>query len=488
MFERRLKIFLLGLLLATLVLLARAERIQVAHHADYEDKAAKLAVVSIPTETTRGQILDAKGLVLAMDDPCTDACVDYRAIVDPPDKAWVEKMARAKFASQGGKGFSKLPLERQKALEADVCEQINKMWAVLASLDDTGSDAAGTDPQAAIKEIRQDIVNRVSMKRRAVWYQSFIKNQKKVADVPRWIKWLAGNSNDAPDQSNAPASLDDELKPHVILPNISSDAVNYLGKHLDDYPGLVLQPSTRRIYPMKEVACHIVGRLGRATPTEEAAVASLKWYQGKPYSAEDLCGQLGIEKLCEPILRGERGKVIVDKNDDDTVKPMKEFVSGQDVRLTIDAQMQGDFQNMLKHVYPQYAHEQTEPAPGLNMHGAIIVMDVNTNNVLALASNPDFDANATPAQYAALEADRLGAPLRDRATCDQFQPGSTVKPMVGLAAITSGVIKPLEGVECTGYLVLPVLGPDHLPVPSAKIREPRGRCWMASEYPPARIA
>jgi cell division protein FtsI/penicillin-binding protein 2 len=54
--------------------------------------------------------------------------------------------------------------------------------------------------------------------------------------------------------------------------------------------------------------------------------------------------------------------------------------------------------------------------------------------------------------------------------------------MVGLAAITSHVIKPLEGIECTGYLVLPVLGPDHQPIPGARIREPRGRCWVLSEW------
>ena len=450
MFERRLKIFLLGLLLATLGLLVRAAQIQVAGHDQYVETAAKLAEHPTPVETTRGQILDATGkVVLAEDEPCTDACVEYPAIEDPLNPAWVTSTAKSRLLA-AGVSLRKLSAEQRertiKEEESRVVVDVNSMWAELARWYQPGPDDTETDPQTAVDDIRRDIRQQVTIKLRSLWYHNFLLNKHKSDALPRWEKWLAGESNDGPDIGSLPKNLDDVTKAYVILPNINQEAVNALAKESDRFPGLVLQARTLRVYPMNTVACQLLGRLGGVSKREQDA-ANGKLDEWKKYLDGDLIGESGIEKLCEPLLRGSRGEIERDSK-------------GKEVETT---------------------------APGFNMHGAIVLIDVKTSNVIAMASNPDFDANVDSNHYAAMDSDWHSDPRRDRATLDAFEPGSTVKPMVGAAGITSGVLKPLEGIECTGYLVLPVLGPDGRPVigpdgQTQKIREPTGRCWVASEW------
>ncbi len=93
MFERRLKIFLIVIFLMGMVLIGRLFAVQVVNHGYWTKLAAGLLTRPIITETTRGQILDIHGKPLAMDVACTDACVDYRAIMDKPDPNWVSEIA-----------------------------------------------------------------------------------------------------------------------------------------------------------------------------------------------------------------------------------------------------------------------------------------------------------------------------------------------------------------------------------------------------------
>jgi penicillin-binding protein 2 len=106
------------------------------------------------------------------------------------------------------------------------------------------------------------------------------------------------------------------------------------------------------------------------------------------------------------------------------------------------------------------------------MHGAIVVIDVPTGQVRALASYPDYDVNDLAENYDKLVAkeNELDAPLLNRATMTQLEPGSTIKPAVGLGAITTGQIAPTTGIECTGFMV------------SKGHKQPNGRCWVATRW------
>jgi penicillin-binding protein 2 len=477
MFERRLKIFLLFLVLATIVLLSRAVQVQVVDQSYWTQRAAGLLQNTQTTETTRGRILDLNGKVLAVDVPCTDACVDYRAILNPPNPKWVADVVKGRLSSRLGSQFRKMSATQRTALRATETRQVladlETMWQTLAELYQPTDDQE-TDHRAAIEEIRRSIVQRVEMRRRWVWFHNFQRDQAKIADAPEWRKWLSGGSGDGPDIDSFDVKVDEQTQPHVILPALDQQTCNFLGTRLNQFPGLVLSPSKHRLYPMKETACHILGRLSRVSAEDLARAKSDQLDETRMYLPNDQIGREGIEALCEPLLRGARG-MIERRVGDDAIVEQKDFVPGQDVRLTIDADLQTEVQQMLKHIRQKKANgEWATPPPGMDMHGAAVVIDVKTGEVRALASNPGFDLNEFNDNYAALVSDKLNNPLVDRATCDEFEPGSTVKPMVGLGAITQGVLKPLEGIECTGYLVLNVNG--------RKVRQSTGRCWVVSEF------
>src|SRR5437016_987312 len=97
MFERRLKIVLIMLLVVAAALVMRAASIQIIYHSYWNELAEKSLEVPHPVETTRGNIFDCKNRELALDVPCTDACVQYPFLTDPPDPKAVLICARARL-------------------------------------------------------------------------------------------------------------------------------------------------------------------------------------------------------------------------------------------------------------------------------------------------------------------------------------------------------------------------------------------------------
>ncbi len=111
------------------------------------------------------------------------------------------------------------------------------------------------------------------------------------------------------------------------------------------------------------------------------------------------------------------------------------------------------------------------------LHGAAVILDVETNEVRAIASYPTYDANQFESLYNSLLLDDVNRPLMNRATMAQAEPGSTVKTIIGTYGATRGAVGVTEGIECTGYLV----------VPDARTGKPvrlgsTNRCWIASMF------
>ena len=509
MFERRLKIVLGLLVLSGLVLFGRAFTVQVLGR-DQWARAEQRITTRPPelTETTRGRILDVRGTPLAVDTACTDAAVDYRAIVDPPDAKWVSDTAtdrlRMRYGSTFGRGSRTFTAAQRKQMLADASRQVvadvNAMWATLAQLyrpaDPDAAAVAATDPRAALDEVRRGIVRQVEMRRRLLWTLAYHRGEARSAQGGRLLRWLglsagtvagaadAPDAGDGPDVDSFAFTTGEQRASHVVLHALDPDAAAFLGKRLEQFPGLTLRPSTHRFYPLKDVACHLLGQT--AGPTPEQIKQTEADDPARRYEATEAdVGREGVEALCEPLLRGTRGR-IDRRAGDNAVVSRQDFVPGQDVRLSIDADLQARCQGLLKHVV-EYGklgddpHAQITPDGGADMHGAIVVIDVRTNEVRALASNPTFDVNELETRFAALNDDVVNTPLTDRATSDAVEPGSTVKPLLGSAAVTQGTVGPLEGIECTGNMYLPVIAPDGTRT-TRRYRMQGGRCWVVSEY------
>ena len=156
MFERRLKIFLALLVLVTVVLVLRAAHVQVLQKDEWVVKAEKSLERSRPVETVRGRILDHNNKPIAIDRACIDACVDFRALTNPPDPNWIESVALQRIRARLRDKFQSTPrskrVEMLKEEMQRVRSDVDRMWSRLAQV-------SGRDVEE-IEAARDDIVKK----------------------------------------------------------------------------------------------------------------------------------------------------------------------------------------------------------------------------------------------------------------------------------------------------------------------------------------
>ena len=480
MFERRLKIFL-GILSAVVVLLlGRAAQLQVAQGEMWRKEAADSLKKITYIESSRGSILDRTGRELARERACADACVIYYALTPKADDTWLNRLATSRLTARMGDGYKKTPkVERKKLLQQEmesIQADINAMWGKLARI-------AGK-PLDEIERVRQSIFQRVEMRKKYIWYQSYLRAMRIGAGSgsvePRWQRWLSGQGDDAPEIDKFSVTVGEEMQLHVVLHDISLDVQNELRRHPEQFPGLVVRPGQTRHYPYNDVACHILGRIGKVNAEDLANDPyKLDSDNRRKYMPNDDIGRTGLEALAEPSLRGVEGTVVNVNGETTTVPPKP----GENVRTTIDIELQKEIQGFFADATLRVkktddsGRPYVEEVPHQVLHGAAVLLDVKTNQVLALVSYPTYNLNTQEEMFQALNDDETNSPLRNRATESQLEPGSTVKPLVGLAGITAGVVKVTEGIECKGYLELP----DRRSGKMFRLGH-IGRCWVASTY------
>ncbi len=464
MFERRLKIVLVILATMICVLMGRAAQVQILNRAYWKAEAASAMRRTHLVASTRGAIRDRYNNVLAIDKPCIDACVEYPALTHPPDPEFIKRKANERLLNRMGDSYLKLPKPQLQQLREQemnaVKADIDRMWVKLANISGKSVEE--------IQQIREGVIQLVQMRQQYVY-------QKRMEDVLRKlgkeatdggsIKRFLFNDDDAAD-STLHIVVAEQKESHVILRAIDPLTQNELGKDIDRYPGLVLRPGTHREYPYEDVACHLLGTIARV---DEKEVKSTKDDDElRRYWPNDLIGRSGIEALCEPALRGTRGRV--DRVlGDESVLGQLEPKPGQDVTISIDMELQQQIQSAFAHATLRDASGKITEEDAV-LHGAAVVLDVKTDQVLALVSYPTFDLNRFDELFPRLREDTVNQPLRNRATLSQLEPGSTVKPLCGLAGIAQGVVKVNAGIECTGFFKLD----------GRKVSY--GRCWVASMY------
>ena len=201
----------------------------------------------------------------------------------------------------------------------------------------------------------------------------------------------------------------------------------------EELPGVIVEPEHRRHYPYGGMASHQFGYIGKLTPAQKKEQADTGL----------LVGQSGLEKTYDRLLRGVAGKHMLQVNASGMkVKDLgiEEPKPGTDLFLTLDLDAQ------------RAAEEALGPR-----NGAVVAMDPNNGEILALVSHPTYDPNLFPRGINARDWVRLSNdtshPLYNRAVQSVYPPGSTFKIVVALAGLASGVIDPNEQVTCKGYLM-----------------------------------
>jgi penicillin-binding protein 2 len=250
--------------------------------------------------------------------------------------------------------------------------------------------------------------------------------------------------------------------PVTIAYNVSIETVAEIEMRSDELIGISTQESTVRKYPYSTSAAHVIGYMGRITDPDE-----LEKYTALGYENDDLVGISGIETTMESELTGNtterRGTrtVEVDKSAKITrVLDTTSAVDGNDVLLTIDMELQQVAEKALEETvksinekqkgllvtkYDKYAGlRQDLNTIKLAEMGAVVVMDIGTGEVLALANYPSFDLNMfsggiSDENYEMLTKD-TSLPLFNKAISSKAMPGSIFKLATGLAGLMEGVI------------------------------------------------
>ncbi|MBO9716497.1 MAG: penicillin-binding protein 2 [Pseudoxanthomonas sp.] len=204
------------------------------------------------------------------------------------------------------------------------------------------------------------------------------------------------------------------------------------------FPGVELQPYLTRHYPYGDLFAHVIGYVGRV---DEDDLEKL----GEGGAALTHIGKTGIERAYEETLRGQVGYEQIETNVQGRALRTVGRVPahpGADLRLALDAELQ----RAMVAAFGQY-------------EGSAIAMDPRSGEILGMVSLPSYDPNLfvngiSHADYAALN-DNPSRPQFNRLVLGGVAPGSTIKPLIALAGLDSGVRRPEDKVLSTGMFYLP---------------------------------
>lgn len=210
--------------------------------------------------------------------------------------------------------------------------------------------------------------------------------------------------------------------------------------------GVTIQPTTARQYNT-DYAAHLLGRVGLMDADEWAKYKTVDLDKDgfMDYQMDDSVGKEGVEKVFESYLRGTAGTRSVELNTKGKVVSeewIRQPEAGGNVVLTLDADLQRAVEDSLAKRIPNLSGKNTEGA-------AAVVIDVTDGSVLASASYPTFCLSSYSADYNENAANPL-KPLYNRALLGTYAPGSTFKPVTGIAALEEGIITPSTRILDTG--------------------------------------
>lgn len=208
-------------------------------------------------------------------------------------------------------------------------------------------------------------------------------------------------------------------------------------EHNLDLPGVSLNIRPQREYPYGTLASHVVGYLKQWEKGDvpESATRLFNHYIGEEK------GIAGVEASMDTLLRGPEGRKTIVKDEKGRTIRMSDYTKpgiGAEVQLAIDGRKQYLLENVLRRAG----------------RAAGVIMDVNTGEVLAIASVPDYDPNAfipsiDPARWKAYSENKQLSPLTNRAI-SEFAPGSTMKVPTAVSGALQGMAN--RSFSCDGYV------------------------------------
>ncbi|RUM33600.1 MAG: penicillin-binding protein 2 [Desulfobulbus sp.] len=241
--------------------------------------------------------------------------------------------------------------------------------------------------------------------------------------------------------------------PIRLAEDIKWDKVAYIENNRMELPGIKIEVVPLRVYQYGNVASHIIGYLGEINKKE------LKKSEPGVYRGGDMIGKMGLERLREKDLRGEKGRHYMEVNalgfEQRNLKGI-DPLPGNDLQLTLDIDLQKAAEDIMM---------------AENKSGAVVAIEVTSGRVLMAASSPvleldKFTGGISHKNWKAM-LENPYHPLLNKIVQGQYPPGSTYKIVTAVAGLSEGVITPSTVIYCPG---------------SYKFGNRTYRCWKHSGH------
>ncbi|KDE40369.1 MAG: penicillin-binding protein 2 [Nitrincola lacisaponensis] len=232
--------------------------------------------------------------------------------------------------------------------------------------------------------------------------------------------------------------LQQRRRPYESVPlrfRLTEEEIARISLNYHQLPGVQVEADLIRYYPYGESLAHVLGYVGRINERDLETLDPVK-YAGTHY-----VGKLGVERFYEPILHGDVGSRKVETNARGRVLRILEQddpTPGVDIQLSLDLRLQQFTEKLLE-----------------GRRASVVALDPKTGGILALVSTPAYDPNLfvmgiSATDYNALRDD-IDLPLFNRAVRGGYPPGSTIKPIIAMAAIDSETVRPDYTIWDPGY-------------------------------------
>lgn len=413
-----------------IILLIQLFNLQIVHGEEYREKSSTRLTRETKIEAARGNILDRNGNIIA------GTTTQYSLEIY---KSKVDKQA-----------LNNTLLEVTRVLEANNDTYKDKFPVTVEPLEFTMQSQEAINNWLEANKLEKDLTPEQVINKYKEKYE--IKNED-INEVRKIIGLRYGIEKEGYSSMSA----------YVISTNISKASVAIFEEQSSKFPGIATSTTPKRNYLKGSLASHILGYIGPINQEE------LEENEG--YSINDYIGKAGIESLFEKYLKGENGKKQTDMTVDGVISAeyvTKEAVAGDDVVLTIDANLQEVAETALKNNIEKISSggfaEQRDVS-----NGAVVALDVKTGEVLAMASFPDFEpelfidgiSNQKWTEYT-----QKGKSALINRTMSAYAPGSIFKMASAIAGLETGAVTITETINDTGIY-------------------PKGynpRCWYYTSY------
>ncbi|MBT5137060.1 MAG: hypothetical protein HOM36_05835 [Phycisphaerae bacterium] len=453
LFYRRLLVLTVVCMMVLLALVYQAAKLTVSEGDARFIKAQGRLHSTTYLPTWRGRIQDRNGNVLAEDVASYAVSVDWDVITGDRALRFAREDAKTSIGNKQWQSIS--PEERQSYVDAYLPGRLSEMdgfW-------DTVATTGGVKREYVEKQL-QLIREEVEQTAAVVWVRQEEMHKKRYGDLVPFV-------------ANRDKLIKEQNEPHVVLAKVSDDnaiAFELLSAQFDNV--LHVEHSRQRDYPSRtrsvlvdrstlpkpmrtfdaievvidDVAELIIGNVRNEVWAEDISSRPFRTrgvVDLSGYRAGDEIGKRGIEKSMERVLRGARGKIVLRQSGEELSRT--DVQGGRDVQVTLDIALQARVEAAMSPelglMEVQAWHNNAVLPIGTPLRGAVVVLDVETSEVLAMVS--------TPALRDKHDVD--GYPWLNRAAEGLYPPGSIIKPLVLAAATTEGKFETTGAIECVGH-------------------------------------